>query len=618
MQMIKHLKTRYFTLILISLFAFQGCNHFSPASDDMWSLATTRKSDLCLGVYMTAQTVDQLLTTSAGRREVVSLLKCNGITKVYLEVHRCGLVISPEVLKSSVEFLNSNGFDVVGGIATLPGRDIGVPQKGLLTWLNWQNPKSQNDMRKIMEDAAPLFNTFIIDDFFCTSDTSDESKAAKGNRSWSEYRRSLLTEVAQSVMIKPAKAKNPSLKIIIKYPQWYDRFHLFGYDLSTEPALFDGVWVGTETRGQYTQRYGFVQPYEGFINFRWISTLSGDKIGGAWFDHGDCTDIDFIEQAYQSVLSGAKELVIFNFDSFVSGHPGHHLLLQDFEKLADLAKEIAKNPVQGAVGYKPVNSDAGGDLYLMDYIGMFGVSLVPDSNYPENGPVIFLPTQAAADHEILPKVLKSLSKGAKIIMTTGFLANAKEGEKLAQLAGIKWPLTTQQTSSETVIVENKPTQLKIPLSTDYLIITTGASTILQISANQPFLTQNKSVYVINPHTFSQKDFDAVGEVLLCPRQIGLLELPKTWMNTIRSAFHSDGEPILDAPSRVSMQKLMDGSFVIHNYNQEKTAVNIQNGEAIHYIDAFSGKTIPTVGKEIKLEMAPRSRIWFRKNEITFK
>jgi len=608
------MKIRTITIILFALVIFQGCKPTLQSSEDIWSLAEARKSDLRVGVYVTAQTVEQMFSTEAGRRESVSLLKCNGITKVYLEVYRCGTIVSPEVLKTSILLLKKNGIEVVGGIATLPGGEIGVPQQGPLTWLNWQNSKTQNDIRKIMEDAAPLFDTFIVDDFFCTADTSAESKTAKGDRSWSEYRQSLLTDLAQSVIINPAKVKNPAIKIIIKYPQWYDRFHLFGYDLSTEPKLFDGVWVGTETRGQYTQRYGFVQPYEGFINYRWISTLAGEKIGGAWFDHGDCTDLDFIDQAWQSVLAGAKELVIFNFDSFVTGHPGHHLLRQDFEKLADLAKAVAVNPVQGAVAYKPVNSDAGGDLYLMDYIGMFGVSLVPDSRYPENAKVIFLPTQAAADPEILAKVLKSLDQGAKIVMTTGFIANAKDGEKLAQLAGIKWPPAAVRTSAETIIFDGIPQKLKFPLNMDFQIIPDGANVLLQTSANQPFMTQNHSISVLNTHTFSQADFDAVGEVLLCPRQLGLLELPKFWVNTIRSAFQTENELVLDAPSRITMQQLSDKSFMVHNYNQEKMTINIQLPQAGEYVDGFSGNPVPVDGKKIRIEMEPRSRIWFRRNE----
>ena len=603
-----------FTLILI-LFALLVNTGCAPAGkqqgDDIWSLANARKSDLGIGVYVIAQTVNQMFSTDAGKREALSVLKCNGITKVYLEVHRCGEVVPVDLLKSTVVFLKSNGIEVVGGIATLPGGDIGVPQKGPLTWLNWQNPKSQNDMRKIMEDAAPLFDTFIIDDFFCTSDTSDESKLAKGNRSWSEYRRALMTEVAQTVLIKPAKAKNPSIKIILKYPQWYDRFHLFGYDVSTEPALFDGIWVGTETRGQYTQRYGFVQPYEGFINHRWIATLSGDKIGGAWFDHGDCNETDFIEQAYQSVLSGAREFVIFNFDSFISGHPGHHLLRQDFDKLADLAKAVAQNPVIGPTGYKPANSDAGSDLYLMDYIGMFGISLVPDSKYPENSEVIFLPTQAAADREILPKIMKSIAGGAKIIMTAGFIVNANGGDKLAEMAGIKYSTLTSCNISKTIINEGNKQTIKFPVTTDFQLIPTKANVLLQVSEGKPFLVQNKNLYVLNTYTFSQQDFDAVGEVLLCPRQIGLLELPRHWMDTIRSAFYTKGEAVLDAPSRVSMQQLADHSFVIQNYNQETTSVDLQIPNDGPVKDGFTGKSIPSSGKKIHLEMAPRSRIWVK-------
>ena len=556
--------------------------------------------------------MDQFLTTEAGRREALSILHCNGITKVYIETYRSGLVIPPELIKSTVSFFKENGFEVVGGIATVPGPNFGVAQEGPLAWLNWQNSKTQNDLRKVMEDSAPFFDTFIIDDFLCTADTSLESKAAKGDRSWSEYRRSLLTDLAQSVLINPAKAKNPGIRIIIKYPQSYDRFHLFGYDVATEPKLFDGVWVGTETRGQYTQRYGFVQPYEGFINYRWISTLSGNKIGGAWFDHGDCTDIDFIEQAYQSVLSGAKELVMFNFDSFISGHPGHHLLRQDFEKLADLAKAVAAHPVQGVAGYKPANSDAGGDLYLMDYIGMFGVSLVPVSQYPENSSVIFLPTQAAADRDIVPKIISSLDKGAKIILTTGFLVNANGNEQLARMAGVKLSTNTLRNNYQFTLNNGHTEKLKFPLTTEYQIVPDGSGVLLRTSDNQPFLVQNKNLYLINTHTFSQQDFDAVGEVLLCPRQIGLLELPRSWMNMIRSAFRPKDEPVLDAPSRVSMQTLSDHSFVIHNYNQERTVVNITLPESGVFSDGFSHRPIPVNGKGIRLEMEPRSRIWVRR------
>jgi len=591
-----------------------GCNPVQKPVDDLWNYAVSRKSDFNLSVYVTAQTVQNMFATEEGRRETVSLLRCNGITKVYVEVYRSGLVVSTDLLKESVAFLQQNGFEVVGGIATVPGGDFGVPQDGTLGWFNWQNEKTQNDLRNVMKDVAPVFDTFIIDDFLCTADTSRESKIAKGDRSWSEYRRSLLTGLAETVFIQPAKEANPDIKMIIKFPQWYDRFHLFGYDLAAEPALFDGVWVGTETRGQYTQRFGFVQPYEGFINYRWISTFAGDKIGGAWFDHGDCTDLDFIEQAYQSVLAGANELVIFNFGSFITGHPGHHLLRKDFEKLADLAVAVDNNPVHGAVAYKPANSDAGGDLYLMDYMGMFGISLVPESTYPENATVVFLPTQAAKDESIVEKAIHSLNNGVKLVVTTGFLANAKNGGELAKLAQIKWPVTPAKTVANSVINNGEEEPLEFPILMDFQIETeNSATTLLKTGGklNNAFLVQNenKNISVINTHTFSQEDFDAVGEVLLCPRQIGLLEVPKNWANTIRSSFHLENEPVINAPTRVTFQNLADGNFVVHNYNQEKTTVEIQISENSGFVDGFTGEILQSEGEVLKLEMAPRSRVW---------
>ena len=604
---------KFFSILI--LMAFVSCQTPALKTDDFKDYAQSRKADLQLSVYVTAHTVVQQFYTEAGRREAISVLHCNGISKVYVEVYRSGLVIPPDSLKSVVGFLEKNGFEVVGGIATVPGDDFGVKQEAQLGWFNWQNPKTQNDLRKVMEESAPVFKTFIVDDFLCTADTSMESKTAKGDRSWSEYRRSLLTELSKSVFIQPAKEKNPELKIIIKYPQWYDRFHLFGYDLSTEPALFDGVWVGTETRGQYTQRYGFVQPYEGFINYRWIKTLAGDKIGGAWFDHGDCDETDFIEQAYQSVLAGAKELVMFNFDSFITGHSGHHLLRQDFEKLADLAKAVAENPVTGAVAYKPVNSDAGGDLYIMDYIGMLGISLVPDSKYPENASVIFLPTQAATDTAIAEKVIKSISEGKKVIMTTGFLANAKNGEQLAKLAGIQYPLAEKKASTYLILNYDTTDSIKLPLLTDYQISATEAKILLQTDGRNstPYLVQSSAgnVTVINTHTFSQADFDAVGEVLLCPRQLGLLEVSNLWVNEIRSVFHAEGAPVLDAPSRVSFQQLADGSFVVHNYNRENISIHIGSLKEIQYVDTFSGQPFQLNNGQISINMAPRSRIWIK-------
>jgi hypothetical protein len=66
---------------------------------DLLSLALERKDDLQLSVFITAHAVDRLLSTDIGRREAISLLKANAITKVFIEVYRSGLVVHKNCCK---------------------------------------------------------------------------------------------------------------------------------------------------------------------------------------------------------------------------------------------------------------------------------------------------------------------------------------------------------------------------------------------------------------------------------------------------------------------------------------------------------------------------------------
>ncbi len=609
-------KTTILILIVLT-FLTSFCTTTENKIDDMFTYAKSRTNDLQLGVYITAHAVNDLLNDEVGRREAISIFRANGITKAYVEVYRGGLVVEQSLLEKVRDTFLENEIEVVGGIATVPGKDFGIKQEGKLGWFNWQNQKTQNDLKEVVTMSAKVFDEFIVDDFLCTSDTSDESKIAKGDKSWSQYRRDLLTKLSTEIFIEPAKKVNPNITMIIKYPQWYDRFHLFGYELEREPQLFDKVYVGTETRGQYTQRFGFVQPYEGFVNFSWIKDIVGNKIGAAWFDHGDCDANDFIEQAYQSVLAGAKEITIFNYFDFVNGHKGHHLLRTQFQYLADLAKTVEVNPVEGVVGYKPINSDAGGDLYLMDFIGTLGVPLVPVHQYPTETKVILLPTQAAADKEILSKVKSSLSSGTVIIFTTGFLANVNDGERFADLAGVKYPIKISPQKAEKIIVNGNPITIKNGLDLEGDLVLTASVPLLNAkvgSSKIPFLIKSKkkgsAIFTLNSHTFSQKDFDKVGEVLLCPKSLGLLEIPKSWVNTIRESFTSKLDFSLDAKTRIVVQSLGATGWMFHNYNKTKEVFTFASNKInnISLVNGFTREVIEADDGKLTLTMKPRSRV----------
>ncbi|MEA1950308.1 MAG: hypothetical protein U9N87_02915, partial [Planctomycetota bacterium] len=442
-------------------------------------------------------------------------------------------------------------------------------------------------------------------------------RAAKGDRSWSEYRRDLLVRLSKDIFIDPAKEVNPDITMVIKYPQWYDRFQEFGYDLSRQPALFDRVWVGTETRGSRTLRFGFMQPYEGFVNYRWIAELSHGKIGGAWFDHGDCDAHDFVEQAYQTVLAGAPEIILFNYANLAAGHAGHDLLRRDFANLADLAAAVRKHPVTGVCSYKPANSDSGGDLYVMDFIGMLGIPLVPTARFDAGAASFFLPTQAAADEDILAKVRRAAASGATFVMTAGFLHDTTNGDALAKIAGVKQPSKKTPMRASHVIDGGKPVPVKYGLDLEADLEPAGAEVLLRAQVdgrNVPFLTRHKrdkaTVYVLNTHTYSKADFEAVGEVLLAPRPLGLLEIPQSWTAAVRGAFNSPLAIHFDAPPRVTLQPLGNTAFVLCNYNLEAVAIQLKSSTDFSKAkDKFTDAPIESTEGGLKLTIPSRGTVW---------
>ena len=553
--------------------------------------APAHVQSLRLSAYVTAGEVDALDLSPEGLGAIVNTLRGLGVTRVFIEVYRAGLVVPVERLNTVRDAFEAVGFEVYGGIATVPGGNIGVPQDGPLGWFNWQNEKTQHDIAEVVRNAAPVFHHFIIDDFLCTGDVSEESKLAKGDRDWPDYRRALMTQVARDVLVAPARAANSEITMIVKFPQWYDLFQRHGYDVENMPPLFDQVYIGTETRGARTRRYGYVQPYEGFVNFRWLSAIAGAKTGGAWFDHGDTADHDFVEQAFQSVLAGANEIVLFHFGALVEGHPDHARLVEAFPTLVELADAIDKDPVRGVMAYKPPHSDANGDLYLMDFVGMLGIPLIPTPTFPNDATAIFLPTQAAGDPQIQSKVSEWLGDGRTLIVTAGFLTHASSTvaenlQSFHQWAGLNpgpgtWiPQWAKEIGQRGRFV---PLDHEIAIHGDMFIDT--AEVLLEVTVDgrpTPFLTRHNvrgaTVYAINAHTFTQEDFDAVHEVLLAPRDLGLLYLPRPYATILRNAFLAPLGFSLDAPTRLTFQPFGD-RCMIYNYNEDEAKVVLTHGLA---------------------------------------
>ena len=261
----------------------------------------------------------------------------------------------------------------------------------------------------------------------------------------------------------------------------------------------------------------------------------------------------------------------------VAGHPDHEKVAAQFEPLADLAAYVRAHPVTGVPAYKPPNSDPGGDMYLLDFLGMLGVSLIPVHEFPADAPVIFLPAQAAADPELHEHVNRTRARGAHIIVTTSLLLTWPQSEELAAVLDVDPDIKSDPEHTFCLGgTIDTPIDLEAPIpvrpGSDDIICTDGLKGQLFMRRTP---TGNGSITLLNTHTYSQADFDAVGEVLLCPRPLGLLSLGGPALAALRTAFNGGEPSILEGPASVTYHPFAGapvGACVIQNFND--TAVDV--------------------------------------------
>lgn len=572
--------------------------------------------DLKLTVYCTAGSAHALLVPEA-RAEALETLTALGVSGIIIETRRGDSALTESESQILRDYFLDAGLRVSGGIATVPGAAWGERANEGLAWLNYESAKTQSDLEASIRAGARVFDQYVVDDFLLSGDKSAASDAARQGRTWGAYRRDLLVDLSERAIIAPAREENPDIHVVLKFPQSYDRYHEFGYDVARQPQQYDAVWVGTETRGQYTQRFGFTQPYQGFVNYRWIDSLSNGKLEAAWFDHGDCDGPDFVEQAWQTVLAGAREIVLFNYADLASSHPGDALLRRDYDGLAKLARHIREQPVTGIAAYKPPNSDPVSDMYILDFIGMLGIPVVPVSSFPEDSGSLFIPAYGAKDAAIAEKVEAAVAAGRHVIVTTGLLSEATGGDRLARLAGLGNVPTITPLRTETV---RSAVEMAVPRGLDlggYLDVDTAEVLLEALVEGHPvpYLTTQRAgegqISVLNIHMFTQEDFDVVNEVLLPPRNLGLLDIPQAWANTLRQHFGGGGEVLTDAPTRVTIQPMGDAGWFIQNYNNTPAQITLGGEDtplgALR--DGFSGEPLLQKGNIMQRSIPARSRLW---------
>jgi len=397
-------------------------------SQPLWDLANKNKGLLKISTLFTAQNVRDHLGTEEGINKAIDWCKKTGVTHVFIETFRSRYTADRETLERAKSRFEAEGFEVSGCVTTT---QVGKISTGWNLISCYTNKGTQKSLQEIFEYTASIFDEIMIDDFLFTDCQCGECKEARGNRTWADYRCELMVRVSRERILGPARAVNPDVKIIIKYPQWYDNFHNRGYEVSRETADYDRIWVGTETRDYDNKRWGGKVQYEAYYIMRWLGEIGGSKTGGGWFDPYGTTENTYVEQARQTVLADAREMLLFCYGSLLrdTGPVNVEKLRTEIPGLFKLAAIVRNKPIRGILATKPPNSDAYDEQYVYDFVGMLGLPLVPTAEIRSDVEAAFFPVHALKDPDFSVKLKKVLIAKKPVLITDG-LAERLDGVNL--------------------------------------------------------------------------------------------------------------------------------------------------------------------------------------------
>ena len=535
------------------------------------------------------------------------------VDKIYLETHRDLLIVPDETLNQAKKFFKDKGIEVGGGITYT------INEANSFETFCYSDPEHRKLVQQIAEHTAKHFDDYILDDFFFTSCKSDIEIEAKGDKSWTQYRRELMTEAGVNLVIKPSKKINPKVKIIIKYPNWYDHFQGLGFDLDTGPQIFDGVWAGTETRDPSSAQH--LQHYLSYNIVRYFDNLRPGFNFGGWVDSGGSNmGMDrYAEQLWLTFFAKAPEMALFAYNQLIGVrlNPDIHrtpwqgqgtsfdydemmkpvnlngqtvtpttiarVAGYTMEKINPVISKLG-NPI-GIKSYKPFHSL--GDDFLQNYLGMIGLPMDMYPEFPTDQKVVLLTEQAKYDADIIAKMKNQLTKGNDVVITTGLLKAISE--KIAEISELR-------ASDIKALVNDFGTAGKA--SKDLLITQVHYHTNdawEMVSAGRP-LTNGVSGYpMLLRAPYSKGNL----YVMTIPDDFGnLYDLPVGVLNFFRQILSKDLDLRIDAPAKVSLFLYDNGTFIVESFLDEPVTIKINAKEGIDKItDLLSGVVIEKMQEE---------------------
>ena len=538
------------------------------------------------------------------------------LDKIYLETHRDAFIVPEKTLTKVKMFFLSKDLEVGGGITFTRSEPTDFET------YSYAREDERQMVKHISEYTAKFFDDIILDDFFFIDLKNDDEIAAKGSKSWTEYRLRLMADAGRELVVGPAKAVNPKVKVIVKYPNWYDHFHGLGFNLEEEPTYFDGIWTGNETRDPASAQH--LQNYLSYNISRYFENIAPGRNLGGWVDAGGINmSMDrYAEQLHLTMLGRLPEIILWNYmqlvdvkispsmraawqseggnsfryDEMVAPYTrdGKTITPTTMARFADqtlhqtdrLMSHLG-NPI-GLVSYKPYHSS--GEDFLQNYLGMIGLPMDMHPQWPDNREQILLTQQAAKDPQLVEKIKQQLRKGGDVIITTGLLKVIKDELSdvvelyCGDLKAIVNDFGRSGKSEREFIIP----QVKYFTNDAWEVV----------SAGRP-LTGGVSGYpILLRDTYSK----GILFVLTIPDDFGnLYDYPAGALNIIRSVMSKDVGVYIEGPSKVSLFPYDNKTLVVENFNDNAVSLRV-------VVNAKVGKLRNLLtGQEFKPAQVPVSR-----------
>jgi hypothetical protein len=536
----------------------------------------------------------------------VNLEKQVKVDKVYLETTRNADLATDSDVETLKKFFNDRGIKTSGGMGLTAQESNGFQS------YDYNSPSDRDKIKSMSEFTARHFDEIILDDFFFSNYKGEDAIAAKGDRSWTEFRTALMDDVSKNLIIAPAKVVNPNVRVIIKYPNWYESFQGLGYDLAVEPKMYDAIYTGTETRdANGGQR---LQSYQSYLQTVYFNNIKPGNNQGGWIDGGG--DARYAEMFWDTLFAKVPEIMLFNSVQVSAGLRGAgggsdtNAILANLmvpipqpdgstytpnmvARTAGYSAEILDRflgklgqPI-GVATYKPCNSV--GEAFLPDYLGMIGVpiNLVPE--FPTNATTVLLTAASSYDPNLVAKTEAFVRNGGQAIVTSG-LVEALGARGFQGIAEI------QVTGHRVMATRFGGGRGGNPAGN-------SAQADLNILLPQMRYFENDSWPAINFETaqsgYAMAIRAAYGKgtfyVLAVPDDFAdIYRLPQSVLTQIRSLLGRDIFVSLDGPDHVSLFAYDNRTFIVQNFQSQPVTTRVSVVRATTLRDLLNGQTLAAV------------------------